>query len=806
MAVPKYAFASLYFAVSLNKHYLQDCEAASEPTSLDNKLADHSSLLRDVAKVGCKGLACPVEGSDTGLMVLQQHVVGTKYHPGLEGSALVEDGDKDNGHPGGSRRQTCKGNCSEEEETEAAALEEAAFEEIASREMSKKVPGTCRRRSVMDENGVDNPKSCVSTGRFGVAKGNCGYDNVALCVWSSNFPRRYNNNEECIILVGKNMPDLAFTDFYAEASAHKGDLFTWESLSGSAKEFYGAVRRRFYAKLGQGSRVARTTDKVLYEQTRLSVATGGDIIWTTDSSLQGTSGPSGTHGWKLCALAPDTPAPASPPTMAPGRCFESATYDQSHPDSHRRRAPGANWTVDAGACRVNDCCMYSPNYPEDYTDEQQCCISTGEDFGEILETCDFNTADKADKLVMPVDFAAPRRRIIPGPRYRKTQGPENLQVEGDNLFFWTSDKGLNSKGWKICKKECGCADVSLTPDPTPSPTPSPTPLPTPEPTHVPTPVPTPEPTLPTTPEPTPSTTTTTTTGTGPCLWASPHSIPNRDEPLCEDGVFAWDCVGPGHGQRLQCSSAFPVMCNNMTCGAPSNKNYCCETSASVCNAWGGVRPTHVCPPPKCPGPDPECCAPRVPLNLVFLLDSSGSIKKDGFDQSRMFIKQVAKHLPLDQSNVSSQVGIVQFSDEGHESVEIALADGMTFGKVEQALNVMKYHGFLRYDPMTHTAEAIDYVLDHVFPSTLGEIAYMLVIITDGESNGKDPKDVAAKAKQSGIEIVAVGVNKFDYDELLLLAGNESSKVLTVKSHSDLSSMVNKLTQTICQKAVAYDRS
>jgi len=149
---------------------------------------------------------------------------------------------------------------------------------------------------------------------------------------------------------------------------------------------------------------------------------------------------------------------------------------------------------------------------------------------------------------------------------------------------------------------------------------------------------------------------------------------------------------------------------------------------------------------------------------------------------------------------------VQFSDEGHESVEIALADGMTFGKVEQALNVMKYHGFLRYDPMTHTAEAIDYVLDHVFPSTLGEIAYMLVIITDGESNGKDPKDVAAKAKQSGIEIVAVGVNKFDYDELLLLAGNESSKVLTVKSHSDLSSMVNKLTQTICQKAVAYDRS
>merc|ERR1712073_83635 len=122
----------------------------------------------------------------------------------------------------------------------------------------------------------------------------------------------------------------------------------------------------------------------------------------------------------------------------------------------------------------------------------------------------------------------------------------------------------------------------------------------------------------------------------------------------------------------------------MTCGSPSGQNYCCEAKASDCDGLGGVRAMNDCPVPvpPCDG----CCAPSVPLDLIFLLDSSGSIGKKGFDQSRMFLKKVAKHLPLGQGNVSSQVAIVQFSDAGKESVEVPLADGMTYEKVEAAVN------------------------------------------------------------------------------------------------------------------------
>merc|ERR550534_556756 len=118
-------------------------------------------------------------------------------------------------------------------------------------------------------------------------------------------------------------------------------------------------------------------------------------------------------------------------------------------------------------------------------------------------------------------------------------------------------------------------------------------------------------------------------------------MPDRQEPLCEDGSFEWDCIGKRHGHRLQCSSSHPKMCASQTCGG-SKKNYCCEAKASDCPG-GKLRPfegVECCPPTK-----PRPCRP---LNLVFLLDSSGSIGKKGFDQSRMFLKKLINVLPLGQ--------------------------------------------------------------------------------------------------------------------------------------------------------------
>jgi len=270
----------------------------------------------------------------------------------------------------------------------------------------------------------------------------------------------------------------------------------------------------------------------------------------------------------------------------------------------------------------------------------------------------------------------------------------------------------------------------------------------------------------------------------PCLWNHAHNQ-GSPYPLCEDGAFTWDCVGGNHGQRLQCPVNYPLMCSTQTCGS-SKQNYCCETD---CSSKGGLRPSNCSPG----------CAPQIPLDLVFLLDSSGSVGQIGFHQSQVYLKKVAAELPLGNSNTSTHISIIQFSSEAVPTVEVPIFEGDALSKVTAAVDDMTWH---KED--THTGEAIEYVLDNVFPLSRAGTADMLVIITDGKANGNTtPAEAAVRAKQMGVDIMAVGIAEFDYDELLEVTQGDTKKVLTVERHSDLVSAVNKTVKMICESAGAF---
>jgi hypothetical protein len=168
----------------------------------------------------------------------------------------------------------------------------------------------------------------------------------------------------------------------------------------------------------------------------------------------------------------------------------------------------------------------------------------------------------------------------------------------------------------------------------------------------------------------------------------------------------------------------------------------------------------------------------------------------GFDQSRLFLKKVAAMLPLGNSNVSTHVSIVQFSSNAAPTVEVPISDGDALNKVEAAVDDMQWH---RED--THTGEAIEYVVDNVFPHSRSGTAEMLVIVTDGKANGNvSPAEAAAKARNSGVDIMAVGIADFDHDELLNVTQGDTKKVLTVRQYHDLVKAVNQTVQMICEHA------
>jgi len=112
---------------------------------------------------------------------------------------------------------------------------------------------------------------------------------------------------------------------------------------------------------------------------------------------------------------------------------------------------------------------------------------------------------------------------------------------------------------------------------------------------------------------------------------------------------------------------------------------------------------------------------------------------------------------------------------------------------------MEWHQHKHANAYTHTGEAIQNVLEHIFPRSRGGTAQTLVLITDGKANGEiPPGDVAKNASSLGITIIAVGVAAYDYEELLSIAGGDRHKVITVQDYSHLGEILEQTVKLVCE--------
>ncbi|CAH1241297.1 COL6A3 [Branchiostoma lanceolatum] len=210
-------------------------------------------------------------------------------------------------------------------------------------------------------------------------------------------------------------------------------------------------------------------------------------------------------------------------------------------------------------------------------------------------------------------------------------------------------------------------------------------------------------------------------------------------------------------------------------------------------------------------PVPECMAPTTPpppgcdelsfggWDLVFLLDGSGSVGSDNFQNVKNFTKLITDLFPVTVN--ATKVGLVQFSDTIQK--EFDLVDYSTKGEVLAAIDNISYLG-----GGTYTGNAIDYVRQVSFNTVngnRGDYPDMLIVLTDGESF--DPVTFASQsARDQGITIFAIGVGTgVDYATLELIAG-DSQKVQQVTDFADLTSfnVINYLEAWLCRGAYCGD--
>jgi len=212
-------------------------------------------------------------------------------------------------------------------------------------------------------------------------------------------------------------------------------------------------------------------------------------------------------------------------------------------------------------------------------------------------------------------------------------------------------------------------------------------------------------------------------------------------------------------------------------------------------------------PTPLPTPMPTICE-KIKTDLVFLIDSSGSVGQKNVDSTAKFLKEVVKELPVAADSV--RVGVVQYSgldkydnedNKFHHTLEQPLKHGTTLEKVNKALDGMKWHGkgdggTELADPMTYTGEGINHVLQKEFPRGRRGAKKILVILTDGQSNSRNGDfkvdKMADKARSQRIVVLAVGIGKDVHrPELDAMAGNDDH-VFQSDGYSGLSKLTAKL--------------
>lgn len=177
------------------------------------------------------------------------------------------------------------------------------------------------------------------------------------------------------------------------------------------------------------------------------------------------------------------------------------------------------------------------------------------------------------------------------------------------------------------------------------------------------------------------------------------------------------------------------------------------------------------------------CGPQG--DLVFLVDTSGSVGKKNFQLLLSFINNFLKDLQIGEDNI--RVGLAKFGSRPYKEFDLN-----RYYNKEDLMDAIR--GIKYLSGGTDTASALTYMDQIMFKTASGNrpgIPDIGVVITDGKSNKPANTELAAiEARYSGIEIFSVGVgSSISVDELNAIASDpDNTHVLTVSEFTKLSAI------------------
>ncbi|XP_078508318.1 matrilin-4 isoform X2 [Lissotriton helveticus] len=184
-----------------------------------------------------------------------------------------------------------------------------------------------------------------------------------------------------------------------------------------------------------------------------------------------------------------------------------------------------------------------------------------------------------------------------------------------------------------------------------------------------------------------------------------------------------------------------------------------------------------------------------PMDLVFIIDSSRSVRPFEFETMRKFMIDII-HI-LDIGPNATRVGVVQYSSQVKN--EFSLNSFYKKSEMEKAIN-----DIVPLAQGTMTGLAIQYAMNFAFTVQEGarplvkKIPRVALIVTDGRPQDR-VTEVAAQARDAGIEIYAVGVQRADMASLRAMASPPlDDHVYLVETFDLIHQFTKKFQDKLCE--------
>ncbi|XP_057896322.1 matrilin-2 [Melospiza georgiana] len=182
------------------------------------------------------------------------------------------------------------------------------------------------------------------------------------------------------------------------------------------------------------------------------------------------------------------------------------------------------------------------------------------------------------------------------------------------------------------------------------------------------------------------------------------------------------------------------------------------------------------------------------LDLVFIIDSSRSVSHYDFEKVKEFILTILQF--LDISPDATHVGLIQYGSTVKQ--EFSLKTFRRKQDIERAVRRM-----MHLSTGTMTGLALQYAVNIAFSETEGarplrqNVPRIIMIVTDGRP--QDPvAEIAAKARNSGILIFAIGVGRVDMNTLKSIGSEPHEEhVFLVANFSQIETLTSAFQDKLC---------